>query len=246
MLFREILMPVLVSAVVLITMAYLTYAERRILGSMQFRHGPNRVGPAGLLQPIADAIKLIFKQHMTPKNANGYLFIFAPIFAFFISMIVWAFIPVGISGAYILNELSLLWIMMISACHVYGLLLAGWASNSKYALLGALRASAQVLSYELALSLIFLTLVILSGSLDLNQITLLQQSPERMCIEWNGVKYPPLLVLYCICIIAETHRAPFDIAEGESELVAGYHVEYGSWGFALFFLAEYIQMIVAS
>jgi NADH-quinone oxidoreductase subunit H len=224
-------------------MAYMTYAERRIIGSIQLRKGPNRVGPLGLLQPITDAIKLMAKQGFTPKEASSFLYHIAPVLSFSSAMIVWTFLPIGIQGSSIQTDLSLLCVFTITSLGVYGILLAGWGSNSKYALIGALRSVAQVLSYELAMSLIFLSIMTASGSSNL-QVIIDNQSGGVQC--WYGVRYFPIFILYLICGFAETNRAPFDIAEGESELVAGYHVEYGAWGFALFFLAEYINMIVVS
>ena len=235
--------PIIVAIFVLLMMAYMTYAERRIIGCMQLRKGPNRVGPFGLLQPIADAIKLIAKIPITPTKSTSLVFKLAPLLSFFTSLVVWSFIPVGLPGSCIHADLSLLWVFTCTSLGVYGIVLAGWATNSKYALLGAMRSVAQVLSYELAISLIFLSIMTASGSSDLE---IIMSSQSAGPLSWYGIKYFPLFVLYLICGFAETNRAPFDIAEGESELVAGYHVEYGAWGFALFFLAEYINMIVIS
>lgn len=232
-----------VSVVVLLTMAYLTYAERRIIGWIQLRRGPNRVGPAGLLQPFADAIKLVFKQGFTPKKAISFLYHLAPIISFSAAMMVWGFLPVNSFAIIVDSDYGLLWVLALSSVGVYGLLIAGWASNSKYALLGGLRSAAQVLSYELALGFIYLSVIALSGSLNIKDII---ASQAGGFFYWHGVRYLPLLIMYIICLLAETNRAPFDMAEGESEIVAGYHVEYGSWSFALFFLAEYINMIVGS
>jgi len=241
--FWPLVVPIGVAVWVLLMMAYMTYAERRIIGFIQLRLGPNRVGPLGLLQPIVDAIKLLAKVPVVPTQSTKLLFQLAPLWSFFTSLFVWSFIPVGIPYSYVSSDLSLLWVFSFTSLGVYGIVLAGWASNSKYALLGAMRSVAQVLSYELAISLIFLSIIVASGSSDLNVIL---ESQSAGLWTWYGIKYFPLFILYLICGFAETNRAPFDIAEGESELVAGYHVEYGSWGFALFFLAEYINMIVVS
>lgn len=232
-----------VSLAVLLSMAYLTYAERRIIGWIQRRCGPNRVGPFGLLQPFSDAIKLVFKQGFVPSQAAPLIYQLAPILSFSTSMMVWGFLPVNSYAVVVNSDFGLLWVLMLGTIGVYGLLMAGWASNSKYALLGGLRTVAQVLSYELALGFIYLCIIALSGSLNITDIILVQQGGFW---HWNGVRYFPLMVLYVVCLLAETNRAPFDMAEGESEIVAGYHVEYGAWSFALFFLAEYINMIVGS
>jgi NADH-quinone oxidoreductase subunit H len=224
-------------------MAYLTYAERRVIGWIQQRQGPCRVGPFGLWQPFADAIKLVFKQGFTPDKAAPFLYHLAPLICFSTAMMVWGFLPVHSHAIVVDSEYGLLWVLVLSSLGVYGLLIAGWASNSKYALLGGLRSAAQVLSYELALGFVYLSVIALSGSFNIKDIIMAQQGGFW---NWNGVRYFPLLVLYMVCLLAETNRAPFDMAEGESEIVAGYHVEYGSWSFALFFLAEYIHMIVGS
>lgn len=235
--------PFIVSIVVLLMMAYMTYAERKILGWIQLRQGPSRVGPLGLLQPIVDAIKLIAKQPITPQAAYKSIYRIAPFISFFTSIFVWSLIPVGLSHSFVDCDLSLLWTFTISSLGVYGIVMAGWSSNSKYALLGAMRSVTQVISYEIVMSLIFLAILIVAGSSRLDDIV---QTQSSGFLSWYGVKYFPLFILYLVCGFAETNRAPFDIAEGESELVAGYHVEYGGWSFALFFLAEYINMIVIS
>lgn len=232
-----------VSLAVLLSMAYLTYAERRVIGWIQRRRGPNRVGPYGLLQPIADAIKLVFKQSFVPDKAAPWLYQLAPILSFSTSMMVWGFLPVNSYAIVSHSDYGLLWVLVLASIGVYGLLIAGWASNSKYALLGALRTVAQVLSYELALGFVYLCVIAISGSLNITDVIMTQQGGFW---HWNGIRYFPLMVIYVICLLAETNRAPFDMAEGESEIVAGYHVEYGSWSFALFFLAEYINMIIGS
>ncbi len=241
--FFTALAPLVVAISVLFLMAYMTYAERRIIGFIQLRHGPNRVGPLGLWQPIVDAIKLLAKIPIPPKAANLWVYQIAPLLSFFTSIFVWAFIPVGLPGSHVSLDLSLLWVFTITSLGVYGIVLAGWGSNSKYALLGAMRSVAQVLSYELAISLILLTIMTASGSASLDIIL---EAQSKGLLSWYAIKYFPIFILFLICGFAETNRAPFDISEGESELVAGYHVEYGSWSFALFFLAEYINMIVVS
>ncbi len=239
----KLLAPFFVAVAVLLTMAYMTYFERRIIGWMQFRQGPNRVGPLGLLQPIVDALKLIAKQRLIPNQSFVFFYTLAPLLSFFTSLFVWSFLPIGLDGSCIETDLSLVWAFATTSLGVYGILLAGWSSNSKYALLGAIRSVAQVLSYELVLSLIFLSLILSYSTFSLSVIS---HAQSYGIFSWTAFRYPHLFILYLIGGFAETNRNPFDIAEGESELVAGYHVEYGGWSFALFFLAEYINMIIVS
>jgi NADH-quinone oxidoreductase subunit H len=228
---------------VLLGIAYLTYAERRILGFLQFRHGPNRVGPFGLLQPIADGLKLVMKEDIQPQLSNKYLFRAAPIISFTTAIGVWALLPIDPDAFFVNSDLGLLILLAITSLGVYGIVIAGWASNSTYPLLGALRSTAQVLSYEIAMGICFLGVLVASGTMNLNEIVLAQSGT---IFSWYIWPLFPLFISYWICALAETNRLPFDIAEGESELVAGYHVEYSSWNFALFFLAEYGNMIVVS
>jgi NADH-quinone oxidoreductase subunit H len=240
---KEFLEIVAVLISVLLGMAYLTYAERRVLGFMHSRLGPNRVGPYGLLQPIADALKLIMKESILPQASNSILFNTAPVIAFTTSIAIWGLLPISPEAFFVQSDIGLLILLALSSLGVYGIIIAGWASNSKYALLGSLRSTAQVLSYEIAMGITFVGVLIVSGSMNLNEIILGQQGS---ILHWYCVPLFPLFVVYWICALAETNRLPFDIAEGESELVAGYHVEYSSWNFALFFLAEYINMIIAA
>lgn len=224
----------------ILLVAYLTYAERRVIGAMQLRCGPNVTGPFGLLQPIADALKLLWKETVIPTPANPVLFIGAPVATFTISLIAWAVIPVA--DQWVLSNINagVLYILAVSSLGVYGILVAGWASNSKYAFLGALRACAQMISYELTLGLIVVCVLMLSGSMNLTEIVQAQRGL------WFVIPLFPLFFLFFACILAETNRAPFDLPEAESELVAGFHVEYAGMLFGLFFLAEYANMILMS
>jgi NADH-quinone oxidoreductase subunit H len=243
LLLQELFKTAIVVVVVLLGMAYLTYAERRVIGFMQSRLGPNRVGPYGLLQPIADGLKLIAKETVIPHLANNYLFQSAPIIAFTTSIAVWGLLPIAPEAFFVQSEIGLLLLLALNSLGVYGIIIAGWSSNSKYALLGSLRSTAQVVSYEIAMGVSFVAVLLASGSMNLQDIILGQQGSVW---HWYIIPLFPLFIIYWICALAETNRLPFDIAEGESELVAGYHVEYSAWNFALFFLAEYINMIIVS
>lgn len=231
-----IIVPLLVLA------AYLTYAERRIIGLMQMRRGPNVAGPFGLFQPIADGLKLIFKESIVPEQANKKVFIIAPMTTFILSLVGWAVIPFS-KGVVLSNiNVGVLYIIAVSSLGVYGIIMAGWASNSKYAFLGAIRSSAQMISYEVSMGVIVTTVILVTGTLNLSEIVEYQQKMPF----WINLLLTPMHVVFFISTLAETNRLPFDLPEAESELVAGYHVEYSSMNFALFFLAEYINMMFLS
>jgi NADH-quinone oxidoreductase subunit H len=225
---------------VLIAVAYLTYAERKVLGAMQLRKGPNVVGPFGLGQPFADAIKMLMKETIVPSGANRVLFLLAPILLFILAMIAWAVIPVQEGWAIADINVGILYLFAVSSLGVYGIIIAGWASNSKYAFLGALRSAAQMVSYEVSIGFVIVTVLLCVGSLNLTAIVKAQQTV------WFFIPLFPMFVIFFISALAETNRAPFDLPEGESELVAGFFVEYSSMSFALFFLGEYANMILMS
>lgn len=232
-----------VLAPLLTAVAYLTFAERKIIGYMQIRIGPNRVGPRGWLQPIADAIKLMFKEAIIPTRADRFLFLLAPVLAFAPAIAAWAVVPFG-NGMLISNlDAGLLYLLALTSMGVYGIIVAGWASNSKYAFLGAMRSAAQIVSYEIAMGFALVGVLMAAGSLNLNQIVLAQQGS---ILHWFWLPLLPLFLVYFISGVAETNRAPFDVAEGESEIVAGFHVDYSGMGFGVFFLAEYANMILVS
>jgi len=225
--------------------AYLTLAERKVIGWMQVRRGPNRVGPLGLLQPIADAIKLMMKEIIIPSGANKFLFIGAPILSIMPALAAWAVIPFD-DGMVLANvDAGLLYVMALTSMGVYGVIIAGWASNSKYAFLGCLRSAAQIVAYEIAMGFALVCVLMVSGSLNLSQIVLSQNSGWG-ALGWNLIPLFPMFLVYLIAGVAETNRAPFDVAEGESEIVAGFHVEYSGMAFAIFFLAEYANMILVA
>jgi len=226
----------------LLCIAYLTYAERRIIAAMQMRRGPNVVGPFGLLQPIADAVKLMFKEVIFPAKANKFVFILAPIVTFVLSLIGWAVIPFGEGKALANLNVGILYLLAVSSLGIYGIIMAGWASNSKYAFLGAIRSSAQMISYEISIGLVIVCVLIATGSMNLTDIVLAQKN-----MDWYiKLLLFPMMVVFFISILAETNRLPFDLPEAEAELVAGYNVEYSSMPFALFFLGEYANMILTS
>jgi len=225
---------------VLVSVAYLTYVERKVLAAIQLRRGPSLVGPFGLLQPLADGLKLLFKETIVPTAANPFLFVFAPILTFSLSLAAWAVIPIDEHVVLANINVGILYLFAISSLSVYGVIIAGWASNSLYAFLGALRSAAQMVSYEVSIGLVIITVLLCTGSLNLQDIVLAQKD------HWFALPLFPMFVVFFISALAETNRAPFDLPEAEAELVAGFHVEYSSLSFALFFLGEYANMILMS
>ena len=224
----------------LIGVAYLTLAERKVMAAMQMRLGPNVVGPFGLLQPFADAVKMLMKETIVPTGANRLLFLVAPLLTMTLAMIAWAVIPVNEGWAIADINVGVLYLFAVSSMGVYGIVIAGWASNSKYAFLGALRSAAQMVSYEVSMGFVIVTVLLCAGSLNLTDIVMAQ---ERV---WFFIPLFPMFIVFFVSILAETNRAPFDLPEGESEIVGGFHVEYGAMTFGLFFLGEYANMILMS
>ncbi|WP_019936345.1 NADH-quinone oxidoreductase subunit NuoH [Bordetella sp. FB-8] len=242
---------VLIAVPVILCVAYLTLWERKMIGFMHIRLGPTRVGPKGLLQPFADVFKLITKEVVVPSKANKVLFIISPVVVLMPALAAWAVVPFS-PGVVLANvNAGLLYVMAITSVGVYGVIVAGWASNSKYAFLGALRASAQMVSYELAMGFVMVAVLLVSGSLNMSDIVLGQgrgwfAAHGLTFLSWNWLPLLPLFVIYIISMVAETNRHPFDVVEGESEIVAGHMVEYSGTAFALFFLGEYANMILLS
>jgi NADH-quinone oxidoreductase subunit H len=239
-------------APLMLLVAYLTLWERKAIGWTQIRPGPNRVGPLGLLQPIADAVKLMFKEIIVPSASNKGLFLLAPVMTIMPSLAAWAVVPFGPEMAVANLNAGLLYLMAITSMEVYGVIIAGWSSNSKYAFLGALRASAQMVSYEIAMGFALVVVLMVSGSLNLGDIVQSQgrgyfaERTGLSFLSWNWLPLLPIFFVYIIAGIAETNRHPFDVVEGESEIVAGHMVEYSGMAFAMFFLAEYANIILVS
>ena len=231
----------LVIVPLLAIVAYYTFAERKIIGYIQVRMGPNRVGPQGWLQPIADALKLLMKEIVIPTNANRFLFVVAPMLSIAPALAAWAVLPFTDTLVLANIDASLLYILALTSMGVYGVIIAGWSSNSKYAFLGAMRSAAQIVAYEIAMGFALVGVLIAGGSLNLVEIVRAQQGS---LLHWFWLPLLPLFLVYFISGVAETNRAPFDVSEGESEIVAGFHVEYSGMAFAVFFLAEYANMIL--
>ncbi len=242
---------VLIVAPLMLSVAYLTWAERKVIGYMQVRIGPNRVGPWGLIQPIADGLKLLLKEIIVPSKSNKAIFVIAPMLAIAPALAAWAVVPFTDSLVLANIDASLLYIMAITSMGVYGVILSGWASNSKYAFIGAMRSAAQMVSYEIAMGFSLICILMVSNSLNLVEIVNVQNQGRfadmgLSFLSWNWLPLFPMFIVYLISGTAELNRAPFDVAEGESEIVAGFHVEYSGMAFAVFFLAEYANMILVA
>jgi len=235
----------IVTVGLILTMAFYTLAERKVIGWIQARKGPNRIGGLlvpGLAQPFADVVKLLFKEIVIPSDANGFLFRLAPFLALIPSLAIWAVIPFAPEHTFANIDAGLLYVLALTSMGVYGIILAGWAANSKYAFLGAMRSAAQIVAYEIAMGFAMVGVLMASGSLNIGEIIRAQHG----LFGWNWTWLFPLMLVYFISGVAETNRAPFDVAEGESEIVAGFHVDYSGMAFALFFIAEYVNMILIS
>ncbi len=244
---------------VILAMAWLTYAERKVIAAVQLRKGPNVVGWFGLLQPIADGVKLIFKETVIPSGANKVVFIIAPLMTFVLALVGWAVIPFGTwdGGKLVVSDINvgILYLFAISSLGVYGIIMSGWASNSRYAFLGGLRSAAQMVSYEVSIGFVLITVLLCAGSLNLSEIVMAQKErglatvlgvPALTFLNWYWIPLLPMFVIFFISALAETNRHPFDLPEAEAELVTGYNVEYSAFTFALFFLGEYMNMILMS
>ncbi len=238
-----VLYVMLIIVPLLVSVAYLTYFERKVIAAMQLRKGPNVVGPFGLLQPFADGIKLLMKETIVPSSANRVVFLIAPMVTFTLSLVAWAVIPFDADWVLADINVGILYLFAISSLGVYGIIMAGWASNSKYPFLGALRSAAQMVSYEVSIGFVMITVLLVAGSLNLSDIVLSQQGGFW---HWYWLPLLPMFVIFFVSALAETNRAPFDLPEAEAELVSGYNVEYSAFPFALFFLGEYANMILMS
>lgn len=237
---KFVVLPLIIIVPLMLSVAYLTYAERKVIAAMQMRKGPNVVGPFGLLQPLADGMKLMSKEMIIPTGSNRYLFLLAPVTTFTLAMVGWAVIPFDYQLVLADINVGILYLLAISSLGVYGIIIAGWASNSKYPFLGAIRSAAQMVSYEVSIGLIIITVLLCAGSLNLTEIV---RSQEDV---WYVLPLFPMFIVFIISILAETNRHPFDLPEAEAELVAGYNTEYSATPFALFFLGEYANMILMS